>query len=35
MRRKTILWIFQASNRLNLTRKDSDMAAKRKPYERN
>ena len=35
MGRKTTVWIFQATNKQNLTQKDLDMAKKEKPLERN
>ena len=35
MERKTTAWTFQAINKRNLTRKNLDMAKKRKPQERN
>ena len=31
MERKAIVWIFQATNKRNLTREKSDMAKKGKP----
>ena len=35
MGRKAIVWTFQATNKLNLTREDLDMTKKGKPEERN
>ena len=35
MRRKTTLWIFQATNKRNLTREDWDISKKEKPHKRN
>ena len=32
---RTTVWLFQATNKQNLTREDLDMAKKRKPYEKN
>ena len=32
---KTVVWIFQATNKGNLTQEDLDMAKKGKPKERN
>ena len=35
MERKTIAWIFQATNQQNLTRENLDVAKKEKRYESN
>ena len=35
MARNGIVWIFQATNKRNLTREDMEIAKKGKPYERN
>ena len=35
MGRKTTVWIFQVTNKPNLTRLNLDMSKKDKPYERN